>query len=191
MVTRLVSRGCAVLALLVQLSTVAACSDDGNFVGPDDGSFQAAVSGGLTRNLSGYAYFGMLQGNPSQPEYFVVDLVHELADENDVPYKISFVRALFGLPILTSYPMSFVDTLEPAPDDFVGFLMQMQGIQSIGTFTSTQGSVTFNSASVQQLQGTFNFSARGAFHSQPNQPITVNVTGTFRAVRGQVLVPRF
>lgn len=163
--------------------TLAACGGDGNGgTGPGNGgggataSFSATVSGDVQGTVKGDARYG-LATDPDLGSVFGV----EMSEGGTGGGLIQLIHLGTGIPGTGSYSISDAVNGTPADGDWVAVAYDADNGQLTAVFVATGGTVKVTRASGGTYEGTFDFSATGTVMSDPSTPLTVGVTGKFKA----------
>jgi hypothetical protein len=176
------------LALALPIG-ISACDDDGT--SPDDdltsGSFEATVSGGLTGEFSGDAFFGETT-DPTTGNTFWVMILSSGSETSG--RTIYFGRVGASRPGTGTLDLVDLSTDQPGSGGLFAWFFDFTGQASTGFFNSTGGSMTVNQSSGDAMTGTFTIEASGTA-IQAGQPVEIDVeiTGSFNASSGQVGLP--
>ncbi len=164
---------------------LAAC---GESTGPGDdstaqGSFQATVSGDLSLSLSGLAVFGtQVEGGDTG---FVIALMDGLLGQDNS--DIVFIgRDNPTAPGTGTFPIEPGLCPTCTEDDFSGAYVHQETQVDVGTYLSESGSFTISAASADTLRGEFDFTATAFLLFGNVTAESVQLTGSFTAVAGQV-----
>jgi len=173
------------LAVCAVAAAVAACGGETS-APPDQGSFQATVSGDLSLNLSGTAVFGT-QG----PDFegFGIALVSGVVGQNNSDY-ILMARDNTARPAAGEYEIVDVNCTGCTADDFSAVYLHQLTLFDIGVYTSLSGTLTIESSSAEQMTGSFTLTATAFVISGDVTAEDVSLQGTFRAVPGAIPSPQ-
>jgi hypothetical protein len=151
--------------------------------GDPQGTFQAAVSGDLSLNLSGHAVFGiqMQQGSSA----FAIAMSSGVFGEagSDV---IFIGRDNATTPGVGTHPIVSASCVTCTADDFAGAYVHLVTALDNGTFISDTGAFTISAASADTLRGTFDFTTSAFLVFGSVTADSVRLQGSFIAVAGQV-----
>jgi hypothetical protein len=185
-------RRIAVLALALALPIgTAACGDD-NGTGPDDGlataTFTASVSGDLSSEFQGQAFFGEATDPETGDDYWVLILTTGSQNSGQTVYfGRRGARPGNGTSNLTDIEDSDLDV---EAGQIFALYLDFTSQQSYGVFASSGGTLTVSESSGSKMTGTFSIQATGT-SVQGQTPVEVNVTitGEFNAQNGNVGFP--
>ncbi len=175
-----------------------ACEDDNDIdvIDEDLGTFQVTISGDVNEEYEGSAIFSQYVDDIDQPEEYFFTVFLETATENEGT-GIWFARG-GELPEEDTYPVQGMD--EEDMDDLIDLVFEIdhflawifdyvivdQTIEFTDLYFSEEGSVTLEVVDMENVAGTFEFSARGFKVENPEQEIEVLLTGEFNAIPGEV-----
>ncbi len=180
------------LVIAGMVFAVPACSDDDNDMDPtppdEQGTFTFSMSGDMEGSFEGFAVFGEMNDPETNEKIFFISLV---ADADGT--SLGFLK-LGEQPSASTYPIEGID-FEDIEDDLP--FGKNYFIASINTtveeqmyfFVSHQGSITFHESSANTLTGTFEFTAIGLYSADPENELTVSITGSFNAIHGETSPP--
>ena len=184
--------------ILILLFLLSACADDNDIdvIDEDLGRFQVTISGDVNEELEGNAIFSQYVDDIDQPEEFFFTVFLEAATEAEGTV-IWFARG-GELPEEDTYPVHDMD--EGDMDDLIDWVFEIdhflawmfdyvfvtQTIEFTDLFFSEEGSITLEVVDMENVAGTFEFSAIGYPVEDPEQEIEVLLIGEFNAVPGEV-----
>ncbi len=184
--------------ILILLFLLSACADDNDIdvIDEDLGRFQVTISGDVNEELEGNAIFSQYVDDIDQPEEFFFTVFLEAATEAEGTV-IWFARG-GELPEEDTYPVHDMD--EGDMDDLIDWVFEIdhflawmfdyvfvtQTIEFTDLFFSEEGSITLEVVDMENVAGTFEFSAIGYSVEDPEQEIEVLLIGEFNAVPGEV-----
>jgi hypothetical protein len=174
----IIARGRAVAA--TALVALASACGGGDAVAPwvSTRSYQATVSGDLSRTLSGVASFGV-ESSEGSAGFFIL-LGNESSD--DVLGLVTMGHARPGVGTYQVVPMS--DGTPPSAGAWGGFYTFLdESTGRAGVMVATSGTVRITESSAARLRGTFQLAGEGVLSDDFEAPIALTVTGTFDAGR--------
>ncbi|HEU4629381.1 MAG TPA: hypothetical protein VFS08_06525 [Gemmatimonadaceae bacterium] len=182
-------RSLIALAGLTLLATACGGSDKKSPTEPggenDNSSYSASISGGYTKSLTGTSAFA---SDNSQTEVgFALALGTEEGNNN----AIVIWRRQSGVLAAGTYQFADYSNIEDPADvpanELVGITVFDLTQESAVLCVSTSGTLTITQSSANRLKGNVSMAASCLDSSGAEK--TINVTGTFDAVGGTVVIP--
>jgi len=166
---------------LATVVVLAACGgDDKDTTGPGNGggarTFSAAVSGDVQASIKGEALFGQA----SDPEYGDVFGL-EMSETGQGEGFIQVVRLGGQVPGPGTYAIADAIDGTPRDGDFVAMAFDSDDGEPTAIFVATGGTLKVTSSSGSAFKGTFTFDAQGGLFSDPENTLTIKVSGAFHA----------
>lgn len=161
-----------IFTALAAISLVA-CGDSRDPSGPgDDYGFELAVSGDMTAELEGDAFFGEDTGANGEP-VFAILLMNEDEESMVLLAKPGTQRPGVG---------SYTFAVEPGNSSWSGALTSTDGDELLGFFIAESGTITITESTATRLRGTIQFQGSG-FVGDLEIEADVTVSGEFDARR--------
>ena len=168
----------AALGLVAGATALTACS--GSDFDPVEPAFAAEITGAVTRSAVGVSAFGVVRDGGQTGFTFVM--------EDETGTTILLQKPAIAKPIPGEY--------EIVPPDQVGPLNLYRGVArvivdgALEEYTAQSGALIITEATPTSLKGTFEFAAVRTSPCCDPEPVTIQVTGTYTAVQGQVTALR-
>lgn len=154
-------------------AALVACGDDNGPSGPgNDYRFELEVSGDMTAQLEGDAFFGADTGANGEP-VFAILLMNE--DEESM---VLLAKPGTARPGTGTYSFE----VEPGNGEWSGALTSTEGEELLGFFIAESGTITITESTDSRLRGHIQFHATG-FTGDLGTEGEVNVSGEFEARR--------
>ena len=173
----------SVFRLLIPTLGLAILACSGDPTGVTQGTFSAAISGDLSKSISGGAIFGMQSGTAGDQWVLFLAKGNFNTPNFDI---ITFGREDLTRPAEGEYELGDARTgaeEPPGPTDFVGaYSFGDEG--DIGVFVSISGTLTITASTDAEISGSYNFELRQSFGTGAIQALVI--TGTFRAESGTI-----
>jgi hypothetical protein len=154
----------------------------GDSTGPEEGEFEATISGDIERSVSGEAIFGVTdEGGVERWMIFLLEGAFLGLDYD----MIGITREASATPIpVGTHTIAEADSDTLDDDDITAAFMIGRHNGSLGVYSSVSGTLTITSASSERVVGTFNFSAEMQIAVGPDvdEVRNLNFTGSFTAV---------
>jgi hypothetical protein len=168
---------------LATAMVLAACGgeDDGS-TGPGNGggptTFSADVTGDVQTQVKGAALFGQ-RVDEAQGTLFGV----EMAETGEGESVIQIIRLGGEVPAVGTYQITDALNTTPGNGDFVAMAFDSENGTPSAIFVATGGTLKVTSSSGNAFKGTFSFDAQGGLFGDPENTLTIKVTGSFNATR--------
>lgn len=175
------------LAMALPLG-LSACKDDGTGPNDDlaDGTFEASVSGGVTADFTGQAFFGEANDPGSGESYWVLILTS--GSENSG--RTIYFGRLGSRPGTGTAEIADISTDEPETGEVFSWFFDYTSQTLAGAFGSTDGVLTITESSGDQMTGSFTIAATGtAIQNGEAVEVDISITGSFDAQSGNVGLP--
>jgi hypothetical protein len=173
------------LALPAAVAAVAACSGSSTDP-PDQGSFQATVSGDLSLSLTGTAQFGT-EGQDF--EGFGIALVSGQVGQNNSDF-VMIARDNTTRPAAGEYEIVDVNCTDCTADDFSGIYLHQVTLFDLGLYVSVSGTLTIETSTAEQMTGSFSLTVTEFILSGDVTAEDLSLQGSFRAVPGTIPSPQ-
>jgi hypothetical protein len=168
---------------MAAVMVLAACGDDGNSTGPGNGggptSFSAEVTGDVQTKVKGAALFGQ-RDDEAQGTLFGV----EMAETGEGESLIQIIRLGGEVPAVGTYQITDALNTTPGNGDFVAMAFDSENGAPSAIFVATGGTLKVTSSSGSAFKGSFSFDAQGGLFEDPENTLTIKVTGSFHATPG-------
>lgn len=168
---------------LATVVALAACGGDDDGTGPGNGggaaSFSADVTGDVQTKVKGAALFGQ-HDDEAQGKLFGL----EMAETGEGESLIQIIRLGGEVPAVGTYQISDAINTEPGNGDFVAMAFDSENGSPSAIFVATGGTLRVTSSSATAFKGTFTFDAQGGLFEDPENTLTIKVTGSFHATPG-------
>lgn len=168
---------------LAAVMVLAACGDDGNSTGPGNGggptSFTAKVTGDVQTEVKGAALFGQ-RVDEAQGTLFGI----EMAEAGEGESLIQIIRLGGEVPAVGTYQITDALNSTPGNGDFVALAFDSENGTPSAIFVATGGTLKVTSSSSNAFKGSFSFDAQGGLFEDPENTLTIKVTGIFHATPG-------
>ena len=175
-------------AVTAAVAVAVACGGNGT-APPDQGSFQATVSGDLSLSLSGTALFGT---EGADFEGFGIALTSGQVGQNNSDLVL-IARDNTARPVAGTYDIleiAGVSCPDCTADDFTSIYWRQLTAVDVAFLTSVSGTLTIDESAAEQVSGSFTFTASALVSSGDLESVdSVMVQGTFRAVPGTIPSP--
>ncbi len=182
------SRLLALSMALVLPFAVTACGDDST--GPDDqgtGTFSATVSGDVSDNFSGEAFFGEGTDPDTGETGWILWLT---TSESETTGKAVYFVREGSRPGTGTHSLANMENDELQPGVIGAMMIDYESESFSGVFVSTGGSLVLNESGNDRMKGSFTIQATG-FTVEAGAPVeaSVTITGQFDGIGGDVAYP--
>ncbi len=170
--------------LIVVISTILfiGCSDDDDPMGPgNQGSFSISISGAISKNITGFAWFwgGTVEGESGFVLWLSTDDDMDMGNTGESLWfaREGTARPGTGSHIIGNYDESYEEGWNP--QHFFAWYSD-----DTHYFWSNSGSMNVTTSSSNRFAGNFQFSAIGYTSNDWENEVEVTISGEFDAVGG-------